>query len=141
MTAYFHVCKITVTVLFLCLQYFLMFTVIFHVYSIFSCLQYFSMFTVFFHVYSIYSCKLLLMSIQSVKLFILAAVFYYITVSLKNNRLLCYSLLLDNSFLKKRHLVIKSNTNLFTESFVSTSFRQKLFNKTLLKKNLNKLRQ
>ena len=141
MTAYFHVCKITVTVLCLCLQYFLMFTVIFHVYSIFSCLQYFSMFTVFFHVYSIYSCKLLLMSIQSVKLFILAAVFYYITVSLKNNRLLCYSLLLDNSFLKKRHLVIKSNTNLFTESFVSTSFRQKLFNKTLLKKNLNKLRQ
>ena len=133
MTAYFHVCKITVTVLFLCLQYFLMFTVIFNVYSIFSCLQYFFMFTIFFHVYSIFSCKLLFMSIQSVKLFILidysATVFYYITVSLKNNRLLCYSLLLDNSFLKKRHLVIKSNTNFFTGSFVSTSFRQKLFNK------------
>ena len=80
---------------FYCLQYFLMFTVIFNVYSIFSCLQYFFMFTVFFfmftvsfHVYSIFSCLqyFLFMSIQSVKLSILidysATGFYKITLLL-----------------------------------------------------------
>ena len=75
---------------FYCLQYFLMFTVIFHVYSIFSCLQYFFMFTVFFHVYSIFSC---------LQYFFMFAVFiaYVNTIcqTFHSNILLCYRLLLS----------------------------------------------
>ena len=94
MTAYFHVFKIMVTVFFSCIQYFFMYTVFFHVYSIFSCIQYFFLFIGFFPVYRIFYC------LQD---FFMFAVFlaYVDTIcqTFHSNRLLCYSLLDKDSVL------------------------------------------
>ena len=100
MTAYFHVCKIIVTVFFSCIQYFFMYTVFFHVYSIFSRLQDFFLFTVFFPVYRIFSC---------LQYFLVNT----ICQTFHSNRLLCYSLLDKDS-------VLDSFTTLVTKQFSQT---------------------